>query len=286
MRKNILCFLCLILLLLPFSVSADVTLVVDNADILSLEEESLLEVKAQELTDSYQMDVVILTIPSLNGEQSDLYAQAYYEDNLYGIGSSYDGILFLLSMQEREWAMITCGNANYVLTDYGIESIFSDISWYLADDMYYTAFDTWLDELVGYFEAYEEGKPIDGYIGNYDGPGYYEPIQGDEVIHYDETVTSAYYIRSFFISLILGLIVAGIALLILRGQMRTARAQRSAASYLLQGSYQLHLQRDIFLYSNISKVRKAENSSGGHGGGSTVRSGGGGRSFGGGRGKF
>lgn len=282
MKRMIWIFLCL-LLILPCQVFADAPLIVDEADILSADEEAHLEQVAQRLLETYQMDVVILTIETLNGQQSDWYAQEYYTEKLYGVGSDYDGILFLLSMQEREWAMITCGDAKYVLTDYGIESIFSEISWYLSVDAYYDAFYEWLSELEYYFYKYEDGEPIDGFIGDYDGPGSYEPIQGDGTVHYEGESMGPF--GRFMIALVIGLAVGGIVLLILRGQMNTAKAQRAASNYLVDGSYSLHLHRDLFLYSQISKIRRAENNSSG-GGGSSFRGGGGGRSFGGGRGKF
>lgn len=284
MKKWILLLLCL-LFVLPCTVFADKPLIVDEADILTSEQELILEEKARQLVDTYQMDVVILTIDTLNGEYSDWYAQEYYEENLYGIGSDYDGILFLLSMQEREWAMITCGDAKFVLTDYGIESIFSDIAWYLSEDQYFNGFSQWLTELVRYFEAYEDGEPIDGFIWDYEGPGSYEPIQGEGTVHYEGEPMGPF--GKFMIALVIGLAVGGITILIMRSGMKTAKPQHAATNYLVQGSYNLSVRNDMFLYSNVSKVRKPEsNSGGGRGGGSTFRMGGGGRSFGGGRGKF
>lgn len=286
--KRLLSILLCALLISSMCVSAAAAppLVVDEADLLSDWEVSELESKAQALSESYGMDVVILTVWSLDGKTSDYYAQDYYTENLYGQGSDYSGVMLLLSMEYRDWAIITCGDGNFVLTDYGIESIFSDISGYLAQDAYYDAFDTWLDELVRYFEAYEDGEPIDGFGGFYDGPGSYNPIEGDDHIYYDEPAGFGDYVKAFLIALVIGLVVAGITLLVMRGKMNTARQQHGAASYLCQGTYDLHRHQDIFLYSQVSKVRRSNESSGGGGGGSTVRSGGGGRSFGGGGGKF
>jgi uncharacterized protein len=70
-------------------------------------------------------------------------------------------------------------------------------------------------------------------------------------------------------------------------QMNTKLPQNSARNYLNQSSYQLHGHSDMFLYSNVTKVRRESSSSSGSGGGgsSTHRSSSG-RSHGGGGGKF
>lgn len=262
--------------------------IVDDADILTDSEEALLETKAQELVREYEMDVVIVTIPSLNGTFSSDYADDYFDYNGYGIGPDYSGVLLLLSMDEREWAISTCGDTIYALTDYGIQELFYSIAGYLSEDRYYDAFDAYLDELPYYFKAYQDGDPIDGYREPYDGPGTYEPAPGDDVIYYPhrEPGLQDYLIR-FLFALVIGAAAGGITLLILRGQMNTARPQSGAQSYMIPGSYNLRQYQDIFLYSNVSRTRKPErNSSGGGGGGSSVHSSSSGRSHGGGRGGF
>ena len=56
----------------------------------------------------------------------------------------------------------------------------------LSGGDYYDAFDGYLDELYTYFQAYADGKPIDGYRDDYTGPGSYEPGTRDDVVHYPD----------------------------------------------------------------------------------------------------
>ena len=263
--------------------------IVDNADILSDFEESALEDKARELVQEYSMDIVIITIPSLNGRISSDYADDYYDYNGYGIGNDFSGVLFLLSMEEREWAISTCGDTIYALTDYGIQELFYSISGYLSQDRYYDAFDAYLEELTYYFQAYENGSPVDGYRDPYDGPGSYEPVPGDDVVYYPgKDPGMGDYLRILLISLLIGAAAGGIVLLVLRGQMNTAVAQSGAGSYLNPGSFDIRRHQDIYLYSNVSRQRKPDpnQSARGHGGGSRVHRSSSGRSHGGGRGRF
>lgn len=285
MKRILLIFLSLILLLgTPLSVFAAEQKIVDDAGLLSETEREDLESIARQLSERYSVDVVIVTINSLNGKTSESYADDYYDDNGYGYGNDYSGILLLLSMEYRDWAISTCGEGIYALTDYSVQDVFSQISGYLSQDLYYLAFSTYLDALKPYLDAYRSGKPIDGDIGDYEGPGIYIPGTQDNVHYFEPTRDFLWYIKRIGIAFAIGLVVALIVLLILRSQMNTAKPQRGAASYLLPGSYRVELQRDIFLYSQVRKVRKTENSS--SGGGSSVHRSSSGRSHGGGHGKF
>ena len=290
MKKTII--LCLFCFLLLFSTSLPVAAsspkIIDDAGLLTPEQVDLLEAKATALVDEYQMDVVIVTVWSLDGKSSEAYADDYFDYNGYGIGEEFSGILLLLSMEYRDWAISTCGETIYALTDYSIQSVFSQISSYLAADEYYNAFNCYLDALVPYFKSYKAGDPIDGYAGEYSGPGIYTPGASDDTVYYDELkYTPNWYGKKILTALLAGTVVATIALGIMRSQMNTARQQRGATSYMNSGSYNLKIQRDMFLYSNVRKVRRQESSSGGsRGGGSSVHRSNSGRSHGGGHGKF
>jgi len=66
------------------------------------------------------------------------------------------------------------------------------------------------------------------------------------------------------------LISAGIALAILFGMKsshKTAKPQRAACNYVKKGSLNLTTQKDLFLFSRIVKIPRAQSNSGGRGGG-------------------
>lgn len=255
-----------------FSVYAsDKVLVTDNAGLLNSSELAALENTAQALTDTYKMDVAILTVDSLNGITSQEYADQYYDRN----GFADDGLLFLLAMEEREWYICTSGNAIYAFTDYGLERLGDAVVPYLSSENYAQGFDYYLNSLYGYFDAYMQGTPIDGRAEPYD------PSNRDSVVYYDQQRSFSSILIS---SMVIGVIVAGISILIMRYSMNTKRRKHNAGDYLKQGSFQLRLHRDIYLYSNISKVRRQQNT--GSSGGSSVHRSSGGRRHGGRGGKF
>ena len=134
MKRLIPLLLCL-LLILP--VSAAPPNVVDNADLLSPTQTAHLEQKAQTLTDTYDLDVAIVTVNSLGGKSSQAYADDFYDNNGYGIGSRYSGVLLLVSMTEREVAISTCGDAIDAITDREIDRLLDTVAPYLSDGEYF-----------------------------------------------------------------------------------------------------------------------------------------------------
>lgn len=296
MKKLLTILLCAALLLcLCPAADASSPKIVDQADLLTDSEEQMLEQKAQALADEYDMDVVIVTVWSLNGKSAEAYADDYFDYNGYGIGSDHSGILFLLSMEYRDWAISTCGESIYAMTDYCIETLFESIKSYLSRDNYYAAFDTYLTNLGYYFDAYEDGNPVDGFH-DWDSDDYiiYDPNDSGGTVHYDPKPTAGDIIKMVLISLVAGLVAAAIFLGIMRFNANTFRQQPNASSYLGSQGFRLTRKQDTFLYSNVSKtLRETTSSSGGsssrssfRGGGSSTHRSSSGRSHGGRSGKF
>lgn len=248
-------FLLILSLTSPAFAAGGLPKIVDEAGLLTTYEEEKLEERAQILADKYHIDVVILTVDSLNGRNITAYADDYFDYNGYGIGSNHSGVLLMLSMEYRDWAISTCGDGIKALTDYGQEQIMDDVLDYLGDDEYYEGFSAYLQLLDEYFEAYENGEPID---------------------------KSRNIVFDLLIAIGIGALAGFITITVMKSGMKTVKPQRGAQSYVKQNSYKLRHQRDLYLYSRTSRTRKESSSSGGS---STHRSSSG-RSHGGSRGKF
>lgn len=241
MKRFVIFFLtvCILLMLSPavFAQTADV---VDNGDVLSGSQETMLSNQAAHIAEEYGISVILLTETDLNGST---YTMA--DNHFYG-GDHTDGILFLLVIESRDWEIATYGDALDFISDSDTEDLFDAARDDLADDRYYEGFSAYLDALDSHLSAATTSG-------------------GDS------------FGGSLLFSLVIGLVVALIALLVMRSKMNTVRAQRGASNYMVAGSYQLTRQRDLFLYSNTTRTRRAQNNSSGGSGGS---------SRGGSRGKF
>ena len=85
----------------------------DNADLLTDYEEQQLQVLAEEYVEEYDMDLVIVTTLYNEGKGTELYAMDFYEQNGFGVGGTYDGILFLIDRTYgyNDTYMVTSGHA-------------------------------------------------------------------------------------------------------------------------------------------------------------------------------
>lgn len=251
--------------------------VADQADILADQEQIYLEEMAQELSVASGCDILIATVEDLDGCTAGEYAAMLNSGNWW---DSDNAILFLLAMEEREWYIATFGDAIYIFTDYGIDALGDAVVPYLSNGSYYDGFMVYLSLLPEYFDAWQDGTPIDNYE--------YIAVPREQVGYYTPAQRKSFW-SVLPASLLIGLVVAAITLLIMRSSMNTKRRQHSAGNYLKPGSYQLRTHQDIFLYSNLTKTRRQQNTggSGGHrGGGSSIHRSSGGRSHGGRGGKF
>lgn len=250
MKRVISVIFCLLLLIstVAVSVSADAPTqyIWDQAELLTQGEITKLSQEAKRLGAEYGMDVVIVTTDSTYGKSPRAYAEDFYDST----GYADDGILLLLSMEERDWYICTTGRAVEIFTSKGIDRMGDEFVPYLSEGDYYFGFLTFLDLIPDYVAAHSEGTAI-----------------GEE---FDPTI--------LLVSLVIGVVVALIAVSIMRSGMNTAKQRRSATEYVKNGSFNLHLHQDFFLYSRVSKTQKSSSSSGGRSGG--------GRSHGGGGGKF
>ncbi len=245
-RKLISILLCLVLLAaLPLAARAENAFVIDEADLLTSQEEAQLEETALSLQEEYGMDVVILTVDSLDGASARRYADDYYDHNGYG----ENGVLFLLAMAEREWYISTCGTAMYALGESDLDRIADLVVPYFSDGDYSVGFESFLGSLGTYFFVYQKSQDY--------------TFSPDQVVSPDIPVPR---LINWPLSVLIGLFAASSVVLFLVSSMNTKRRQHSAVDYLTQGSYNLRAQRDFFLYSRTSKVRRQQSkpSSGGH----------------------
>lgn len=245
MKKWISVTLCLLLLLaLPLAASASSPYIVDEAGLLTAEETAQLEERAAKFYADTGMELVILTVDSLNGKTAMAYA-----DDAFDAAYGENGILLLIAMQEREWHISTAGTGIEAFSEVDLMGMEDGILKYLPDGDYFRAFDRFQSDAEYYWN-------------------------NEEVSDFE---------ASLVIGLPVGLIVALITIFIMRGSMNTKNAQRAAAEYQVDGSFNLRKHQDLFLYSKVTKTEKPKNTSSSSSGVHTSSSG---RSHGGRGGKF
>lgn len=154
-------FLVLLIFLQPLVLYAEKTLVIDNANLMTEEEVLDLNKRANALSQEYDMDIVIVTADYLDGKTTREYADDFYDYNGYGIGPSYDGLLFLIDMENRIPYISTTGIAIRYFTDQRLDDVL-DLAYDsgLPDGDFYGAA---LGFLKGSEDYLQRGIPSDQY---------------------------------------------------------------------------------------------------------------------------
>ena len=117
---------------------------IDEAELLSAGEEAALLSQLDEVSERQEVDIVVVTANSLSGASAREYADDFYDDNGYGFGEDRDGILFLISMKEREWYISTRGYGITAVTDAGLEYMSEQFLGDLSEGSYASAFTTFV----------------------------------------------------------------------------------------------------------------------------------------------
>lgn len=155
--SRVLIVILLLVLMVPVFAFGDRQLVYDDANLFDPEEIEKLEQEANSLSNDYNMDIVIVTTNDAKGKSSREYTDDFFDYGGFGRGSDYDGILFLIDMDNREAYISTSGIAIRYLTDARIESVLDEVfDNSLGNGDYYGAA---LDFLEGTKDYLERGIP-------------------------------------------------------------------------------------------------------------------------------
>ncbi|EJU23608.1 PF04536 family protein [Peptoanaerobacter stomatis] len=211
----------------------DITLLEDNANLIPDDKESDLLKKAENISKKYNIDVVIATVDSLNGQSIEEFADKFYKDREY----NKDGIMLLLSDEDRDYRFYESGKIYKVFTTYWEDYILTDVLAQLKENKYAEAFNIYLDktqEVVSQIK--EDGTlpkpPINPllYVGGVAG----------------------------------GFLIAFIIVSIGKSSLKSVAFNRTANNYLKEGSLNLRNSSESFLYRNVTRREKPkpkENSS-------------------------
>ena len=231
---------------------------VDDADLLSASEERELTALLNEISENQGMDIVIVTVDSLNGKSPRTFADDYYDYN----GYAADGVLLLVAMDSRDWYISTSGYGITALTDAGIDYISDRFLDDLSAGNYMNAFRTYAELCDDFITEAKTNEPYD----------------------YGHMPRGAYpFMTHLIISVLIGFLIAFIATAVMRSQLKSVRSKAGATDYVKDGSFRVTKANDFFLYRTVTRRARPKNDS--SGGSSTHRSSSG-RSHGGGGGKF
>lgn len=200
---------------------------VDQADLLTDHAEETLRSRLDAISEKQGLDVVVVTVASLNGQTPEAYADHLSDDS----GYAQDAVLLLVSMEERDWWISGSGEGEDIFSEECIEEIGAKFQHLLGGGEYAKAFDVYASEC----ESAIVGARLKAHV------------------------------IGILVCIGIGLLVALIATGIMKGKLKSVHAKVGAADYVKSGSLNVTHRQDLFLYREVQKRPKPKsNSSGSH----------------------
>lgn len=202
-------------------------LVVDNADLLTDEEEKTLVEKCDAFTAEFLAEIAVVTITDLEGKSAEAYADDFYDYNGYGYGENDDGLLVLYlpgEQGERQVHITTHGTANEQISDEEIDLILDAVIPYLINEDYATAFSVFIDEA-------------------------------------DSALTPMPAVVWLIICLVAGLAIGLFITNKMASGNYSVHKQADAADYVRRGSLYMNASNDMFIRSRVVTTPKPQKSS-------------------------
>lgn len=243
MKRRMFAFLLVLVMtvVIALPAAAQNSQLLDEAELLSTSETRDIQKQLDALSEEFEVDAVIVTMENTGRYDPEDYIEVLYDDG----GYAQDGVMLLVAMEEREYFILSNGWCSDAISPSDIDIIVDAMQADMADGEYADAFRVFLDECDYY---------LDGHLNGFPFP----------------------FGASLLVAFIIGLVVALIATGIMRGKLKSVRKQHTANQYTRPGSMQITKSTDLYLYSNVTRVRKAQTST------SSGSRSGGGRSVGGG----
>lgn len=211
----------------------------DQAGVLTEEESQEIQTLLDEVSVQLKFDLTIVTVDNLDGYTVQDYADNCYDSCKFGYGSDKDGTLLLISIEDRDWAISTCGYGITAFTDAGIAYIGEQIRDDLSSGNYSDAFRAFVRFGNQFVTQAREGNPFD----KSDLPK--KPLSAIWIV----------------ISIAVGFGFAKIIVGSMKRQLKTVRSQAAANSYIREGSINVTESRDLFLYHKVDRTEKKKNDS-------------------------
>ena len=268
------CLLCV--LALPAAAHGDY-FIYDDAWLLSDAALEELEQQCVAAAEAYDCGIYVVTLEDFSsyGHSALSAAEAIYDYIGMGIGENRNGIMLLLSMSERDFALVCYGDiANSVFTDSAQDRVIDAFLDNFANDDWDGGLRDYVDICVYGLESFD-GVIGEAYDGYYEGGVYYpgetyKPTFGERF----DAAWNNLGASVLFVSFIISLVVCGILMV----GMKTARSARNADSYIGLRGVDIQLREDLLTHTTHRTIVRKKEDSGYRGGGgfssgsTTVRS--------------
>ena len=219
--------------------SAEMNYIFDLSDQLTAEEWKEAEARAADISQRHNCGVYVVFVDNFKkyGDGDDVYKTTYelYHANELGMGEGRDGIIILLSMAERDYAMFVYGTyAETAFNSYGQEKLEKAFLGNFKEDDWYGGVSNYLSTCDEYLTRADAGKPV--------------------------RESPALLIA---IAVVASCLLSGAICLFLKRSMKTVHQKVEANEYVAPGGLQLSKQYDRYTHTTEvrSKISSSDDSS-------------------------
>lgn len=223
----------------PEQTGVDMKYIFDNSDLLTFDEWEKLEARAADISQRHGCGVYVAFVDDFTeyGYGNDVYKTTYqlYHANELGMGDDRDGIIILLSMAERDYAMFVYGTyAETAFNSYGQEKLEKAFLGNFKEDDWYGGVSNYLSTCDEYLTRADAGKPV--------------------------RESPALLIA---IAVVASCLLSGAICLFLKRSMKTVHQKVEANEYVAPGGLQLSKQYDRYTHTTEvrSKISSSDDSS-------------------------
>lgn len=169
MKKRAIILLLVLALMLALAAGAaaadtQTDYVLDEAGLLHDSERTELTQQTERIARKYGVGVYIATIDDYRSVNSEsVYTAAYtlYHKNRMGVGEGRDGIILLLSMNDRDFATFCYGERGEgAFSDYALEMLEGEFLDDFAENDWYDGFEDYVETCAEYLQKAAEGHPV------------------------------------------------------------------------------------------------------------------------------
>ncbi|MBR1385335.1 MAG: TPM domain-containing protein [Bacilli bacterium] len=287
--KKLFILIITLLFFIPYYVNAEVLVpsvdssekIYDYADLLTSEEEEKLRNDILDVIEKYNIDIVFVTLETnpygFDEEDTKEYASDFYDYNRFGVGEERSGVIVVVDMGNRYQFFETSGSSILVFDDSIISLMRDSAAYYLTDEKYYEAFNSYLDDIKDYTS---NGNSLSNVNFCIDENGEYYKCREDE-----EKPKEV----NWFVSLLTGAVGSFISIFAHTKKYKGVHLATNANSYLKDSTIDNKVDQFMTTFTSRVRITDTSNNNGGGpslGGGSSVFKGSSGRTHGGGGGHF
>lgn len=243
MKKRIICLLMAVLLIMALSVTAFADggymgdYVRDYNNLLTQEQAESLEAMAKKASEKVGCGIYLVTVDNYRedtGNSMDFEAaQVIYESNGLGTGENKEGIMLMMSMEDRHMYLLAHGKAaQAAMNKDHTDNVKDHLHDYFSEDDWYNGFCKYVDMAESY-AGMAAGSPFNSH-------------------------KVAVILLGVVLCLLIGAVIALIVTLILKQQLKSVAVKAEASNYV-DGGLNLNFRNDVFSHTTVSRVYSPPN---------------------------